>query len=55
MKRFFWLVVPILAVIACGGETSTENTISPITDSSAVLAGSTDLSGIGFEVHQQPG
>jgi hypothetical protein len=50
MKSLVWLTMIVLGVTACGGVT-TATTTAP----TAVQAGGPDLSGLGFEVHQEPG
>jgi hypothetical protein len=49
-----WFSVIVLGMAACGGAT-TAATTSTVTTPLAVQAAATDLSGLGFEVHQEPG
>jgi hypothetical protein len=58
VKRSLWLVLLVLGVTACGGATTattTATTAPTTTAAAAVEAAETDLSGLGFEVHQAPG
>jgi hypothetical protein len=47
-----WLALIVLAVSACGGDEAA----TPVTTAETqVQTGGTDLTGVGFEVHQEPG
>jgi hypothetical protein len=53
-----WFSVMVLGMAACGGATTTTTTTTTTptaTAPTAVQAAGTDLSGLGFEVHQEPG
>ena len=57
-KRSMWLVLAVLGVTACGETTAATTTAVTAATTPAVTAGQTagiDLSGLGFEVHQEPG
>jgi hypothetical protein len=54
VKGPMWLTVMVLGMAACGGAT-TAATTSTVTAPPAVQAAATDLSGLGFEVHHEPG
>jgi len=49
MKTTSWLLLLGLFLAACGGNTATPTTLGPAD------AGNLDLSGLSFEVHQEPG
>ncbi|MDH5615708.1 MAG: hypothetical protein OEY62_04130 [Acidimicrobiia bacterium] len=59
MKGSFWLVLIVLGLSACGGATTAITTATTAatttTTTTAIEAGRTDLSGLGFEVHKEPG
>lgn len=58
MKSLLWLIVMGLGMTACGGATTTTTpatTTATTTAPPTVQAAGTDLSGLGFEVHQEPG
>ncbi len=60
MKNLLWLSIIVLGVTACGGTTAdTPSTTLPeapsTTASTAVQVTGVDLSGISFDVHQEPG
>lgn len=49
MKRIGWLLLLALVLAACGGNAATP------TSAVSVDTGNLDLSGLSFEVHQEPG
>ena len=62
MKSLVWLAVGVLGMTACGQATTATTTATPpaattatTTAATPVQAAGIDLSGIGFEVHQEPG
>jgi len=48
MKRTAWLLLLALVLAACGSNAATPT-------SASVNTGNLDLSGLSFEVHQEPG
>lgn len=56
MKSIASLSVMVLAMAACGGGTTTTTPATTTTTAPpAAQTAGTDLSGLGFEVHQEPG
>lgn len=62
MKRLLWLVVLTFGIASCGGSTTTATTSAGAANASVTPSASVaspvvgiDLSGLGFEVHQEPG
>jgi len=63
MKSLVWLTVGVLGMTACGQATTATTTATPpaattpatTTAATSPQVAGTDLSGLGFEVHQEPG
>jgi hypothetical protein len=64
VKGLVWFGVMVLGMAACGGATTAATTstvaappatTSTVTAPPAVQVAGADLSGLGFEVHQEPG
>ena len=49
MKRTVWLLFAVLVLAACGGNAVTSTSAAPFD------TGHLDLSGLSFDVHQEPG